>query len=73
MGASETAEIEALAWRLWEQRGCPAGPSHLDWLEAERQLQARPVAPAVADVVPANAEEKWLADIERKQEFESQS
>ena len=72
MGASETAEIEALAWQMWEQRGSPPGPSHADWLEAERQLRAQKPAP-VADVVPANAEEKWLADIERKQEFESRS
>lgn len=72
MSAIETAEVAALAQQIWLQRGSPPGPSHADWLEAERQLLARRAAP-VPDVVPANAEEKWLTDIERKQEFESGS
>ena len=32
--------IRELAHRLWEARGCPAGSSERDWLDAERQLSA---------------------------------
>jgi hypothetical protein len=43
-------------------------------VEAERQLLARqPAASVLPDAVPVNAEEKWLADIERKQEFDSRT
>ena len=31
--------IAALAYALWEQRGCPVGSPEEDWLRAERQLQ----------------------------------
>ncbi len=74
MSALETTEVEALARQVWEQRGSPPGPAHADWLEAERQLLARQAsAPSIPDAVPANAKEKWLADKERKEEFESQA
>ena len=74
MSALETSEVEALARALWEGRGSPAGPTHADWVDAERQLLARQAAAAaVPDAVPVNAEEKWLADIERKQEFDSRT
>lgn len=72
MTALDTAEVEAKAHELWKQRGSPAGPHHVDWVEAERQLLARQTSTQVPDDLPANAEEKWLADIERKQDFESQ-
>lgn len=31
-------EIETLAYRLWEQRGCPQGSGLEDWAQAEQQL-----------------------------------
>jgi hypothetical protein len=31
-------EIEKLAYRLWQERGCPFGSPEEDWLEAEREL-----------------------------------
>jgi hypothetical protein len=31
-------EMARLAYALWQQRGCPAGPAEADGLEAERQL-----------------------------------
>ncbi len=31
-------DIAALAYALWEQRGCPQGSSERDWCEAEEQL-----------------------------------
>lgn len=36
----DPAAIAALAYRLWEQRGCPEGSSEADWLEAEALLRA---------------------------------
>ena len=35
-------EISRLAYALWEARGGGDGSSEQDWLEAERQLQAKP-------------------------------
>jgi hypothetical protein len=60
-----------MARELWKQRGSPAGPQHADWVEAERRLLARQTSAQVPEDLPINAEEKWLADIERKQDFES--
>jgi hypothetical protein len=37
-GHGETA---ALAHRLWEARGCPAGSPDEDWFHAARELRAR--------------------------------
>jgi hypothetical protein len=37
-GPSE-AEIERLAYELWETRGRPNGSSELDWLRAEQILR----------------------------------
>jgi hypothetical protein len=33
-----TADIAALAYALWQQRGCPEGSPENDWYEAERKL-----------------------------------
>ena len=33
------AEIEKLAYQLWEERGKPLGSSKKDWFQAEQQLQ----------------------------------
>ena len=32
--------VEALAYSLWLQRGCPVGSDQEDWFEAEQQLRA---------------------------------
>ena len=32
------ANIERLAYELWQQRGCPLGAPQEDWLRAEREL-----------------------------------
>jgi len=34
-------EIAALAYELWQARGCPYGSSEEDWLHAESELRAR--------------------------------
>ena len=34
-------EIVALAYQLWQHRGCPIGSPEQDWFQAERQLQDR--------------------------------
>ena len=31
-------EIENLAYRLWQERGCPLGSPEDDWFKAEREL-----------------------------------
>ena len=35
------AEIEALAYELWEARGCPHGSPEEDWFRAAEQLRSR--------------------------------
>jgi hypothetical protein len=31
--------VEALAYELWLQRGCPVGSDQEDWFQAEQQLR----------------------------------
>ncbi len=35
------AEIAALAYELWQARGCPEGSPEQDWHEAAKELRAR--------------------------------
>lgn len=35
------ADIAALAYQLWQDRGCPEGSPDEDWYEAERKLQSQ--------------------------------
>jgi hypothetical protein len=35
------ADIEALAYELWQARGCPHGSSAEDWFNAAEQLRSR--------------------------------
>jgi hypothetical protein len=42
--ASETINehaIAALAYQLWQERGCPIGSDQEDWFQAEQELQNR--------------------------------
>lgn len=51
--------IRALAYRLWEARGRPAGSAQEDWLEAERQIadsSASSPATASASAPPPRSE-----------------
>jgi len=34
-------DIAALAYELWQARGCPAGSPEEDWFRAAEQLQSR--------------------------------
>jgi hypothetical protein len=34
-------EVSQLAYRLWEQRGRPAGSDQEDWFRAEKQLKTK--------------------------------
>jgi hypothetical protein len=34
-------QIAALAYALWQERGCPEGAAEQDWFEAEQQVRAR--------------------------------
>lgn len=34
------AELQALAYQLWRERGSPVGSPEIDWFEAEARIQA---------------------------------
>ena len=36
----EHEQIAALAYALWEARGCPEGSSEVDWFQAEQEVTA---------------------------------
>ena len=36
-----SAEIAALAYQLWQARGCPQGSPEVDWSDAEQQIRGR--------------------------------
>lgn len=38
---NSTPDIAALAYELWQQRGCPEGSPEEDWYEAERKIQSQ--------------------------------
>jgi hypothetical protein len=42
------AEISALAYELWIQRGCPLGSPEVDWFRAEEELKSGKKLLAVA-------------------------
>jgi len=44
--AAEYSEIAALAYELWEDRGCPIGSPEQDWFRAEQEIHDRSVAAA---------------------------
>lgn len=37
----EHGDIAALAYHLWQQRGCPEGHPDEDWYRAEQEIAAR--------------------------------
>jgi hypothetical protein len=37
-------DIAALAYELWEARGCPVGSPELDWFHAVKELRSRAIA-----------------------------
>jgi hypothetical protein len=39
--ANSTSDIAALAYELWQQRGCPEGSPEEDWYQAERKIQSQ--------------------------------
>ena len=34
-------DVAALAYSLWEKRGCPDGCPEVDWFQAEQELRSR--------------------------------
>jgi len=38
---NNSVDIAALAYQLWQARGCPEGSPEVDWLEAEEQFRSR--------------------------------
>ena len=43
---SDYNEVAALAYRVWNERGCPLGSPEEDWFRAERELSGRHEASA---------------------------
>ena len=41
-------EIAALAYLLWQERGCPVGSDQEDWFKAESELKASKMQPTKA-------------------------
>ena len=41
-------EVAALAYKLWQERGCPIGSDQEDWFRAENEVQNRKVSVASA-------------------------
>jgi Protein of unknown function (DUF2934) len=39
--SSEPEQIAALAYALWQARGCPEGSPEVDWFQAEQNSQLR--------------------------------
>jgi hypothetical protein len=37
-GRCELTQMEALAYALWGERGCPVGSPEVDWFVAQRRL-----------------------------------
>jgi hypothetical protein len=35
---SDREDVATLAFRLWQERGCPDGSSQVDWFQAEQLL-----------------------------------
>ncbi len=45
---SDSSSIAALAYRLWQERGCPEGSPEVDWLRAEEELSRQSIKPESA-------------------------
>lgn len=43
---ADKADIAALAYQLWNERGCPVGSPDEDWFRAEQQLKGQSSAAA---------------------------
>jgi len=44
VSAPDPEEIARLAYRYWQERGCPIGSSEEDWYRAENELRQSVVA-----------------------------
>lgn len=47
----EHRSIGELAYRIWQDRGCPEGSAEQDWLDAEKQLR---FGAAASEATPAS-------------------
>ena len=43
------SEVAAVAYRLWQQRGCPEGSPEEDWFLAEREVRRAAATGAAAE------------------------
>ena len=47
-GATPNGDVAALAYALWQDRGCPMGSPEEDWFRAEAELRDHHAAAAAA-------------------------
>ena len=47
-------DIAALAYELWEAKGCPEGSPEIDWFAALEQLKSRDLEEQAAAAVASN-------------------
>lgn len=52
-------QISRIAYRLWQERGCPAGSPEVDWLRAEAEFEA-----AELEAQELEAEERGAVEID---------
>jgi hypothetical protein len=50
--AFDSDEVAPLAYKLWQERGCPLGSDQEDWFRAENELKNRTVLVAMAGGIP---------------------
>lgn len=51
----EPAAVAALAYELWQGRGCPTGSPEIDWFQAEELLSRQSAGPAETELAFAAA------------------
>lgn len=61
MGEDRHELVAKLAYKLWEERGCPIGSPEVDWLAAERAVYLSLVASDL--VTPSNAPQRIAEEI----------
>ncbi len=54
-GEAMREQIQALAYQLWIERGCPVGSPEVDWLRAEDEIRSGHYGKEMSTAAPASA------------------